>query len=107
MFVGAVDIKMPSAEQAVQAFLLRYIILTANNLEEVKVRVRVPDRFGITVKPLRQHVEPIVAPDNSVDMDLGQIRSFTRTVLPFYIRLPEGAFSNQVWKNGHNFSWHG
>ena len=99
---GTVGLQMPSAEQRMNAFLMRMVFVPEKDCSEVSVRVEVDDGWGICAKqerfwPLLTDVE-----DASAEHSGGCARG-ERFLAPFFIRLPQELDSRRVWSNVHPF----
>lgn len=105
IFLDTVGLRMPSAEQETQAFLLRYALLTPKDLHNVRLRISVPKNLGVCAKPYQLWMNLDTMPETVAEICVGDILANTRAIFPFFIRLPDGADANNVWKNGYAFAW--
>lgn len=96
----------PGAEQNVNAFLLRYVFIPAEDCTDVSINVTVPEGWGIESKT--EWVWKNLVDVNELEAGIYRenVEGKTRCIAPFFIRMPEVAkHRGEVWSSTHPFNY--
>lgn len=102
---GPFGLQLPSAEQDVNAFLLRFALLSGEPLEDVELTLEVPDGFGAMAKTCRVWDTLPREMARTATLQTGYVPALERCVLPFYVALPGGMPAHRVWQSAHPFEY--
>ena len=96
---------MPSAEQEVNAFLLRYVWIPTDDCRDASIRLIVPEGWGVLEKEERVWTSLDEMPQTEAVIPYSHVSAHVRIVAPFWVKLPKGTKRENVWSNVHPFAF--